>query len=152
MQPELFPIFVEIAQTNKMEYKVACNDFQSWIDAEKPLRNQKEGFAFDKYNRLEDIHQFLEDTENIYPETVSVFTVGESYEGRLIKGMKIESNVNNPGIFIEANIHAREWISSATAIWIINEILTTTDPAIKEIIESVTWYITPVTNPDGKIN
>jgi murein tripeptide amidase MpaA len=59
------------------------------------------------------------------------------------------TNQDNPAIFIEANIHAREWISSATAVWIINEILTTTDLEVKEVIDNITWYILPVTNPDG---
>lgn len=83
-------------------------------------------------------------------QTATVINIGKSSEGRDIKGIKITTNSNNPAIFIEANIHAREWISSAAAVWIANEILTTQDAEIKEVVESLTWYIIPVTNPDGK--
>lgn len=52
-------------------------------------------------------------------------------------------------MFIEANIHAREWISSATATWFINQLLTSTDPAVVDLAENIDWYIIPVMNPDG---
>lgn len=56
---------------------------------------------------------------------------------------------NNRAIFIEANIHAREWISSATVTWILNQFLHSTDPEIVYLSETVDWYIVPVANPDG---
>ena len=52
-------------------------------------------------------------------------------------------------MFIEANIHAREWISSATATWFINQLLTSTDPAVVDLAENIDWYIVPVLNVDG---
>lgn len=55
----------------------------------------------------------------------------------------------NPAIFIEANFHAREWVSSATATWIINELITSTDPEVRAMANTVDWYIVPVANPDG---
>lgn len=42
-------------------------------------------------------------------------------------------------------------IFSATAIWMINEILTTSDTTIRSIVDSVTWYIVPVVNVDGML-
>lgn len=120
------------------------------IDAEKPLKSRKfdEGF-FERYNELEEINLFLEEIAETHA-TASLFSIGFTYEGRSINGMKISTNENNAAIFIEANIHAREWISSATATWVINEILTNTDPEIRQIVDSITWYIIPVANPDGK--
>lgn len=50
---------------------------------------------------------------------------------------------------IEANIHAREWISSATATYVLNELLYSTDPEIMELAMNIDWHIIPVTNPDG---
>lgn len=116
---------------------------------EKPLKKQKVGFSLDQYNLLDDIYDFLERIQSEHPARATIINIGESYEGRPLKVIKISTNENNPVIFIEANIHAREWISSATALWTINELLTTTDPSVKAITESVTWYILPVTNPDG---
>lgn len=55
----------------------------------------------------------------------------------------------NRAIFIEANIHAREWIASATSTWILNELLHSEDLEVQYIAENVDWYILPQTNPDG---
>lgn len=149
IQPELLPLFEEIATNTGIEFNVSTNDLQEWIDAEKSPKIRKAGFSLDQYNELEEINQFLDEMEQAYPTRAKVFTIGESYEGRIIKGIKITTNESNPGIFIEANIHAREWISSATAVWIINEVLTTTNTRFRAIADSVTWYILPVLNVDG---
>lgn len=55
----------------------------------------------------------------------------------------------NPTIFIESNIHAREWITSATATWFLNELLTSTDPEMQDLAQNIDWYIIPVFNVDG---
>lgn len=78
----------------------------SWIDIEKPLKTRK-AFTLDSYNELEDIYQFLDDMQANYPELATVYTIGESYEGRPMKVIKISTNENNPSIFFEAGIHAR---------------------------------------------
>ena len=56
---------------------------------------------------------------------------------------------NNRGLLIEAQIHAREWIASATATYVLNELIRSTDPEIQFISENVDWYFIPNTNPDG---
>lgn len=55
----------------------------------------------------------------------------------------------NRAIFIEANIHAREWISGATATYTLNELLRSTDPAIQAMSQTVDWHILVSANPDG---
>lgn len=74
---------------------------------------------------------------------------GSSYEGRDIKGVKVTFKEGNKGVFLEAGIHAREWISPAAVTYMLNEILTNQDPSVREIIENYNWYVFPVTNPDG---
>lgn len=56
---------------------------------------------------------------------------------------------NNRNIIIEANIHAREWISHATTTWIINELLTSTNSTVQNMANTINWYIIPMMNPDG---
>lgn len=136
--PGLFPRFEEIAQETNIAYKIATEDLQALIDAERPKKTRK-AFTLNEYNTLDEMYEFMDSMEQQYPDVATVFTIGESYEGRLIKGMRLTTNENNAGIFVEATIHSREWIASATTMWIINEILTTTDPEVKAIVDSVTW-------------
>jgi carboxypeptidase A len=56
---------------------------------------------------------------------------------------------NNRAILIEANIHAREWISGATATYVLNELLRSTNAEIRDLADNVDWYIIPMANPDG---
>lgn len=140
-------MFEEIAIATNLDFKVTSDDLQKVIDSEKP-KKQAKAFGLDKYNTLEEMDEYMAEMA-VAHRSASVFNVGRSFEGRMIKGIKIATNMSNPAIFIEANIHAREWISSATALWLIDTILTSTDPAQREIFDDITWYIVPVTNPDG---
>lgn len=60
--------------------------------------------------------------------------------------MKISSNVTKgkPIIFVDANIHAREWASNAVALNLITELIRTS-----RMLVAVDWYIIPMVNPDG---
>lgn len=55
----------------------------------------------------------------------------------------------NPTIFIESNIHAREWVTSATSTFILNEFLTSQDEDVRDLAESFDWVFVPVFNVDG---
>lgn len=55
----------------------------------------------------------------------------------------------NPWVFIESNIHAREWITSATATYVLDQLLTSQNPAVKDLAENFNWMIVPVFNVDG---
>lgn len=50
---------------------------------------------------------------------------------------------------IEANIHAREWISGSAATYLLNELLRSNDPDIQFLAQNVDWHILPISNPDG---
>lgn len=73
-------------------------------------------FAFDRYNTFEEIMNFLNETHQQFSNVTELFSIGKSFEGRELMAIKITKNVNNPIIFIDANIHAREWIASATGM------------------------------------
>lgn len=86
-----------------------------------------------------------------YPNDVTLVNIGDSYEGRPILGARINigGGSNKKSIIFEGTHHAREWISTATVTWFLNELLTSNDPEIKEIANAYEMYFFPVTNPDG---
>ncbi|KAG5669079.1 hypothetical protein PVAND_016978 [Polypedilum vanderplanki] len=154
VSPQTYLEFQELAEDNKIEYQVLTEDVQSWFDDEKATKTRKgskdiENFALDQYNTFDEIMAFITEMQATHSEFSEIFTIGKSFEGREIKGIKISKNENNPAVFIEANIHAREWISSATAVWLINEFLTSTNETVREVVDGITWYIVPLLNADG---
>lgn len=103
------------------------------------------------YWTLEEIYDWMDALVVQYPSTVALFNVGRSFEGRDMRGVKL--NVDNgqgkKAIFFESNIHANEWITSATATWVINELLTSTNPAVIDLLSRYEFYFLPVLNVDG---
>lgn len=84
-----------------------------------------------------------------HPNILTNYNIGYSFQGRLIRAVRLSYKSGNPAIFIESHIHAREWITSATATWLLNNLITSSDPAIRDIAENIDWYIIPITNVDG---
>ncbi|XP_034255172.1 carboxypeptidase B-like [Thrips palmi] len=67
-------------------------------------------------------------------------------EGRAKK--KNRKGKAKPGIFIDAGIHAREWIAPATALYIIHQLVENATHTAK-LTNDVDWHILPLMNPDG---
>ncbi|XP_017476951.1 PREDICTED: zinc carboxypeptidase-like [Rhagoletis zephyria] len=130
--------------------EVMVSNVQSLIDGEQLSKSTDDStFGWTRYYPLSAIEAFLDEILAKYPAVTSAIDIGTSYEGRKIRGIKISYKEGNPGIFIESNIHAREWITSATATWLINEFLTSTDEDVRSLAENHDWYIVPVLNVDG---
>lgn len=66
---------------------------------------------------------YLSDLAITSPIAVNVLG-GISEEGRDIVQTVISSdpNANKPVIFFDCNIHAREWVTTSTCIWIIDQV------------------------------
>ncbi|XP_028167851.1 zinc carboxypeptidase-like [Ostrinia furnacalis] len=155
-QDEEFSQYITKVRLNAV---VAIANVQELINAQKiPAENARSSrlgsYSWDRYYSLSEIHAWLDELETTYPDYVKTVTVGRSYEGREIKGVVIDLKAGNregtPLVgMIEGGIHAREWISPATVTWIIKEFLTSTDPDVKFMAETLVWHIFPVINPDG---
>jgi hypothetical protein len=79
-----------------------------------------------------------------------IFTIGESYEGRPIPVLAINSAQSSlPIIWIDSGIHAREWVSPATTLYIIDEILNGVSQQAITLRTNYRWYFAPNINPDG---
>ncbi|GFY59784.1 carboxypeptidase B, partial [Trichonephila inaurata madagascariensis] len=61
------------------------------------------------------------------------------------------SGYNKPALWIDSGIHAREWVSPATSLYIIEQLVKgyDTDPEMRELVDTFDWYIFPVINVDG---
>lgn len=104
------------------------------------------------YYTLTDIYAWLDEVAAANPGKVTVVNGGSTSQGRQIKGVRIAINSGKRAIFMEGGIHAREWVSPATITWLINELLTTTNPTFQKIAGSFEWHLFPSANPDGYVH
>lgn len=92
------------------------------------------------------VQQYLNYVKTTHGDVASLINIGKTYEGRPMVVLKLSTGgKNKPAIFIDAGIHAREWISPVTALYTVDQILTNH----KYLLNKVDWYILPVLNPDG---
>ncbi|XP_047992762.1 uncharacterized protein LOC125231359 [Leguminivora glycinivorella] len=102
-----------------------------------------------EYHRLSTIHKFLDDMQDNHPSICTTGVIGSSLENRELKVLKVSnSNVGNSSVWIDAGIHAREWIAPAVNTYMINYIVKNFD-VLPECITNKDWYFLPVMNPDG---
>uniref|UniRef100_A0AAA9SBW5 Carboxypeptidase A1 n=2 Tax=Bos TaxID=9903 RepID=A0AAA9SBW5_BOVIN len=101
------------------------------------------------------IHKEMDSIVKSYPHLVSAVKIGHSFENRLMYVLKFSTGKGRqrPAILLNAGIHAREWISSATAIWTARKIACDygRDLVITSILEKMDIFLLPVANPDGYV-
>lgn len=145
--------FANLLQTFNVKHRILTFNFQEKID-----RNMKEvlpadtpGSALDwkHFFHLQTIYAWLEYMVEQYPTDLTIIDMGNSTEGVPIKGLKLSRNKSNKAIFIESGIHAREWIAPAAATYLLNELLTLKDEAVRKLANNYNWIVFPCVNPDG---
>ncbi|XP_014099996.3 carboxypeptidase B1 [Bactrocera oleae] len=105
----------------------------------------------ERYYSHEEINAYLDDLVARYPTRVYVRVVGKTYEGRILKTITITNGDGITGknvIFMDGAFHAREWISPATVVYAIGELVENFE-ANAELLQDYDWVILPVVNADG---
>ncbi|XP_049808637.1 zinc carboxypeptidase-like [Schistocerca nitens] len=147
--PDLQEQITETFNGYAISYSIFIGDVQRLIDNESPHRQRAAGFDWTDYYPLENVYSWLESLVEQYPGVVSSVVIGSTFEGREQRGVKISFGDGKPVVFLESGAHAREWITVATATYIVNELLTSTNASFRALVESFDWYVVPSTNPDG---
>ncbi|XP_033229018.1 uncharacterized protein LOC117180638 [Belonocnema kinseyi] len=150
--------FKKLLELHEIKYKVYIDDFQKLVDEESKAqklahKRSRRSFGvnapyhFNHFPRLKTINRYLIETSKKYDD-VTLFSIGSSFEGRQMYGVKISSGENEtkPAILIDAGIHAREWIAPTTALFAISRLVKNES---RHIYENLDWYIIPQINPDG---
>ncbi|XP_073821472.1 zinc carboxypeptidase-like [Musca autumnalis] len=136
---------------NEFDFKLTIDDLQEVLEQSMPANFEAttSTMTWTKYHQLADIYDWLDNLaiENMF--TVTPFIIGKSYEGRPIKAVRISTKPGNKAIFVESNIHAIEWISSATTTCFIDNLLKAETKEMKKLLRDYDWIYVPVLNPDG---
>lgn len=94
--------------------------------------------------------------ESMFPTIVNLTTIGKSYEGREIIGLRVgERTADSPGarktILVTGGVHGREWISTSTVAYLLWSVITTygKEQMITKLLRHFDLVFVPVLNPDG---
>lgn len=150
--------FMGVLDMVNATYTVLIEDVQNLINKQVSRGQTTEtDFDYGKYHSLEEIDNWMNSMVQMHGSVVQLFEVGTSYEGRKITGLKISSSsdpsASKPAVWLDGGIHAREWISPATVIYIAGQLISKygQDPTVTKLVEGLDWYILPVFNVDGYV-
>jgi len=150
--PNLKYYFQNFTRQYNLEDKIWIEDVQQRIENEKRKGVRAIGWQnWTDYQTLDEIYAWLDSLVLAYPDKVTPIVGGRSYQGREIRGVRVSFGSGKKGVFIEGGIHSREWISPATITYMLNQILTSDDAAVRSAAESRDWHIFPSVNPDGYV-
>lgn len=122
------------------------------MDNEITKPNQRQTLDWTFYWTNDQVNSWIDGIVAQFPGSVTPTTIGTSFQGRPIRGVRVNiGGGSKPAVLIESTIHAREWIVTATTTFVLNEFLTSTNPAIMAVARRYIWHIIPVANPDGYI-
>lgn len=108
----------------------------------------------DHFARHDEINAYLDHLAAAYPRTVRVISAGRSHEGRDLRYVRIgdgkhsAANDTKRVIFVDAGIHAREWIAPATALYVVHQ-LAELAAQNADLLTGTDWIVLPCVNPDG---
>ncbi|XP_034255171.1 carboxypeptidase B-like isoform X2 [Thrips palmi] len=103
-----------------------------------------------RYFLYDEIEDYIKRVAENHPNRVKVHDIGRTFEGRRMLVVHVSNcpYCNYTAIWVDAGIHAREWIAPATALFALSQ-LAENETAHADMREQLDWYILVVANPDG---
>ncbi|XP_052895872.1 uncharacterized protein LOC128303059 [Anopheles moucheti] len=178
INPELQTYFETMLDEVELESELVEENVQSLLEHEQEQRNlhnlgkrrrpqkvpqtptdtdadiEEDAIDFEHFWTLDEIYSYMDRLEKTYPNLVRVMTIGQTYENRSIQAMTIsrdgQINHTRPVVLVDAGIHAREWASHMSAVYLIHQLVENAEEH-DSLLYFTDWIIVPVMNPDGYV-
>jgi len=142
--------FLELYPNHKIVYDNVQSEIDRHEEEMRIARAQPNISIFEHFPTNDEVNTFLDETVRAHPTVAKHVYIGGSAttpNGNIITGIELGSNPNAKIYFIHCTIHAREWITTTSCCYIIEQLLSTDS----QLLNQYRWVIVPVFNPDGYI-
>jgi len=151
-----YKILAVMLKEQNIQFQILIFDVEKMMDDENAVRTRGMSLSFySRYHPLDEIEQELYNLANQHSEIARVFSLGSSYEGRKQLAVKLKGRwaSNKKVFFMNCGIHAREWVSPATCMYIIKQIVSNygKDTSVTTMLDKMDFVIMPVLNVDGYV-
>lgn len=161
VSPKIENSFEKFLVRNQIEHNLFIDNVEPTLQRDKNSRLKARGKRsvldgepnFELYWTFDEMNDYSKQLAQNYPNLVKRDVIGKSFEGREMFGMRISNATEfgkKPIVFIEAGLHAREWVGHASTLYLLNQ-LVTNETVSKELLDKVDWVIVPNANPDGYV-
>ncbi|XP_052122147.1 carboxypeptidase B isoform X2 [Frankliniella occidentalis] len=131
-------------------------EYQARVDKElQPLLTSRfaPGDAYinnQRYLDFEEITTYIKELAANHPNKVRLHNIGFTHQKRNMTVVQLSNcfECKYKAVWVDAGIHAREWIAPATALFALSQ-LAENETSTAEMREHQDWFILPVANPDG---
>ncbi|CAD5124706.1 DgyrCDS12968 [Dimorphilus gyrociliatus] len=144
--------FERSLNTFNFQYEESNADVESDLQTLWSRLDNNKNFNLDDFNDFDTIMDGLDEMQSRCPNgaSCSIRSIGNSHEGRLQKVFELTKEGNGRKIiWIDSAIHAREWLSAATVLNILNTLIEQSDQDAINLFNKYDFYFLPVVNPDG---
>jgi hypothetical protein len=114
---------------------------------------------FDTYHTYDAMTGHLHALAEAYPKLCTLTSIGKTFQGRDVWFVTVTNPdtgpaQEKPGFYIDAQIHAEEHATSATALYACAYLLNNfgSDEEVTRLVDQMVFYIIPRINPDGAEN
>lgn len=155
-----------------IDYENELLDTLRFVQTEKQAGNEATKLVdsiLNKYHNNEELHQYLFELSQKYPEITKLYSIGESVEGRKLWALEISENPGKhellkPEFKYVANMHGNEIVGREVLLHLARLLVenykqsyeepagdtTPTGPKfVKKLLKSTRVHILPTMNPDG---
>ncbi|XP_031556615.1 carboxypeptidase B-like [Actinia tenebrosa] len=144
----------KLLKSQAIDFIIQIPDVDVAKAMQNPAGSSRAGvFDYFRYNTLDQIVAEMGRLVQTRPNIASMFSVGTSYQGRQMNAIKLSSGAGKKTLFMNCGIHAREWITPATCMYMLNQIITKygSDSSITAMLNKLDIVIMPVLNVDGYV-
>jgi len=136
-------------QIKEEETQASVHSRADQINTSKHKQKPKRIINHEEFLSADKIFGFIDELEK-QNGNVNVSSIGSSFEGRPIKLVKINGGRGLPKILVDAGIHAREWISPAATLFVLERLARSIARRADRIATGeYEWHVLPLANPDG---
>ncbi|KAH8302924.1 hypothetical protein KR044_012039 [Drosophila immigrans] len=158
VSPHQVDSLLALLQEQQVDHQLLLDDISELLMAQREEnRRSKQRLqlpqidVFGAFYTHTEINAYLDSLPQRYPQRALVKQFGRSYEHRPLKLVIIsngDGRANKSVIFIDAAMHAREWIAPSLALYIIDQLLEKPEEHA-ELLKDYDWVVMPVVNADG---
>ncbi|XP_017066719.1 carboxypeptidase B-like [Drosophila eugracilis] len=120
-------------------------------EAGRILKQNFPKLKLDDYTTYNEVMEYLNQLALTYSDRVTLKDMGRTYESRSLVVAIITNGDGRPGkrvIFLDAALHAREWMTPITALYVIQKLVVEFEDN-SDLLKDFDWHIMPLANPDG---